>query len=47
MSYRAYDLTKEVLLVNPGNYAAWHFRRKLIDELKLDKAGELEFLNGI
>jgi protein farnesyltransferase/geranylgeranyltransferase type-1 subunit alpha len=47
MSFRAYELTKEVIMMNPGNYTAWFYRRKLIDELKLPLDKEMEFLNSV
>ena len=25
ISYRSYDLTTEVIKINPGNYSAWYF----------------------
>jgi hypothetical protein len=33
--------------MNPGNYTAWYYRRKLIDELKLPLDKEIDFLNSI
>jgi len=33
ISERALLLTQEVIEVSSGNYAAWHYRRKLIDKL--------------
>lgn len=35
ISQRAFDLTTEVIKYNPGNYSAWFYRRRLLDELKL------------
>jgi protein farnesyltransferase/geranylgeranyltransferase type-1 subunit alpha len=35
ISKRAFDLTTEVIDHNSGNYTAWFYRRRLIDELKL------------
>jgi hypothetical protein len=35
ISERAFNLTKEVVQHNAGNYSAWFYRRRLIDELKL------------
>ena len=47
ISKRAFDLTTETIMMNPGNYTAWYFRRKLIDELKLPLADEIEYLNSV
>ena len=35
VSERAYNLTTEVLGLNPGNYTVWHWRRRCLDELGL------------
>jgi len=40
-------LTKEVILINQGCYSAWHFRRKLLFELKKDLGDEIVWLNEI
>lgn len=47
ISKRAFELTTEVIENNPGNYTAWYYRRKLIDELKLPLEEEIKFLNCI
>ena len=47
MSQRAFDLTKEVILINPGNYNAWAYRRKLLDALKMPLEEEFQWLNEI
>ena len=47
ISERAFALTQEVLMLNQGNYTAWHFRRKLLHELKKDVGEEMGWLNGI
>ena len=47
ISMRAYELTKEVIMMNAGNYSAWHYRRLLLDELKLPLKDEIEFLDEI
>lgn len=47
ISKRAFDLTTEVIKCNPGNYSAWFFRRRLIDELKMPLEQEMEYLNEI
>ena len=41
VSKRAYDLTTQVISINPGNYTAWHWRRRCIEELKLSLAEEI------
>ena len=45
ITMRAYNLTEDVIRNNAGNYSAWHYRRLLIDELKIDKETEMKFLN--
>ena len=45
ISKRAFGLTTETILLNPGNYSAWHYRRLLLDELKMPLSEELIFLN--
>lgn len=47
ISERAFELTTETILRNPGNYSAWFFRRRLIDELKLPLAKEMQFITEI
>lgn len=46
-SLRAFDLTTDVILLNPANYTAWYFRKILLKELNLDLKKELEFLSTI
>ena len=47
ISERAFSLTEETITLNQGNYAAWHFRRKLLHELKKDLGAELHYLNMV
>lgn len=47
MSERALALTTETIMLNQGNYTAWHFRRKLLHELGKDLAMEILWLNSI
>jgi hypothetical protein len=47
ISERALDLTRETIMLNQGNYAAWHYRRKLLHELGVDLMDEIIFLNSI
>ena len=47
ISQRAYDLTEEVICMNPGNYSAWHYRRMLLDKLQLPLSYEMDFINEI
>lgn len=47
ISSRALDLSRETILLNQGNYAAWHYRRKLLHELKVDLMTEISWLNSI
>jgi len=46
ISERALLLTQEVIEVSSGNYAAWHYRRKLIDKLQYPLEAEMEWLRG-
>ncbi|XP_027340322.1 protein farnesyltransferase/geranylgeranyltransferase type-1 subunit alpha [Abrus precatorius] len=46
-SPRALSLTSEAIHFNAGNYTVWHFRRLLIDSLKVDLHSELEFIERI
>jgi hypothetical protein len=34
-------------MINAGNYAAWTYRRKLLDEMKLSLEDEFEWLNEV
>lgn len=43
-SSRSLALTAEALHFNSGNYTVWHFRRLVLESLKVDLHGELEFV---
>ncbi|KAL9322964.1 hypothetical protein ACSQ67_011017 [Phaseolus vulgaris] len=43
-SPRALALTAEAIQFNSGNYTVWHFRRLLLESLKVDLQSELEFV---
>lgn len=43
-SPRALALTAEAVQFNSGNYTVWHFRRLLLESLKVDLNDELEFV---
>jgi len=47
ISERAFHLTTETIMESQGNYTAWFYRRKLLDELKKPLEDELKFLNNI
>jgi len=49
ISDRAYALTEEVIKNSQGNYTAWFYRRKCLDELKLPLEDEMRWLqlNGL
>ena len=47
VSQRAFELTTETIMLNQGNYAAWHYRRKLVHELPVDLSKEISWLNSI
>ena len=47
ISQRAYQLTGKVINVAAGNYTAWHYRRVLIDELKISLIEEMDYLRKI
>ena len=47
ISERALALTTETIMLNQGNYTAWHFRRKLLHELGKDLGMEIFWLNSI
>ena len=44
VSERAYSLTTEVIDYSEGNYTAWFYRRKCIDELGLSLEAEMVWL---
>ena len=44
ISQRAFDLTEEVISNSDGNYQAWSYRRKCIEQLNLPLADEMEWL---
>ncbi|KAH1219226.1 Protein farnesyltransferase/geranylgeranyltransferase type-1 subunit alpha [Glycine soja] len=43
-SPRALALTAEAVQFNSGNYTVWHFRRLLLESLKVDLNAELDFV---
>ena len=44
ISQRAFNLTEEVIFHSMGNYTAWHYRRRCLDELKLPLEDEIKWL---
>ncbi|POO03443.1 Protein prenyltransferase, alpha subunit [Trema orientale] len=46
-SPRALGLTSEAILLNPGNYTVWQFRRLVLEALSVDLHGELDFTETI
>ena len=46
ISKRAFDLTEEVIKLNSGNYTAWFYRRKCLDELNLSLEDEMKWLQA-
>ncbi|EOY06938.1 hypothetical protein QUC31_016013 [Theobroma cacao] len=46
-SPRAFRLTRQAIVANPGNYTVWHFRRLLLQTLNVDLYEELDFLQQI
>lgn len=49
VSERAFRLTEEVINTSDGNYTAWFYRRKLIEDLGLPLEDEMKWLqdNGL
>ena len=47
MSERALMITEEAIEINPANYTAWHYRRKVLDALGADLNKEIEYLNRV
>ena len=49
VSERAFRLTEEVIDFSEGNYTAWYYRRKLLEELKMPLEDEMRWLqtNGL
>ncbi|KAH1104841.1 hypothetical protein GYH30_038264 [Glycine max] len=43
-SPRVFALTAEAVQFNSGNYTVWHFRRLLLESLKVDLNAELDFV---
>ncbi|WCJ41380.1 Protein farnesyltransferase/geranylgeranyltransferase type-1 subunit alpha [Euphorbia peplus] len=46
-SPRALQLTHDVILLNPGNYTVWHFRRLVLEALNVDLIEEVDFVERI
>ena len=46
ISARAFALTEEVIGRSQGNYTAWFYRRKCLDELKLPLEDEMKWLQA-
>lgn len=44
VSTRAYKLTGNVIEISGGNYMAWYWRRKCLDNLDISKEEEFEFI---
>ena len=44
VSQRAFKLTEEVINHSDGNYTAWFYRRKCIEELGLSLEDEMKWL---
>ncbi|KAJ2808572.1 CAAX geranylgeranyltransferase alpha subunit [Coemansia guatemalensis] len=47
ISERALTLTGRVIQTNPGHYTAWMYRKRLVEELNADIAGELDWVSDI
>ncbi|CAI0541144.1 unnamed protein product [Linum tenue] len=46
-SPRALQLTHQAILLNPGNYTVWHFRRLILETLSKDLQQELDYVSKI
>ena len=46
VSDRAFRLTQRVIKLNNGNYTAWYYRRKLLEELGLSLEDEMKWLQS-
>jgi len=44
VSDRAFRLTQRVITLSNGNYTAWYYRRKLLEELGLSLEDEMKWL---
>ncbi|KAJ2613684.1 CAAX geranylgeranyltransferase alpha subunit [Coemansia sp. RSA 1365] len=47
ISERALALTGRVIQANPGHYTVWVYRKRLVEELNADIAGELNWVSAI
>ncbi|KAJ1995375.1 CAAX geranylgeranyltransferase alpha subunit [Coemansia spiralis] len=47
VSQRALDLTSRVIVVNPGHYTVWVYRKKLVEELGSNIENELDWVTEI
>ncbi|PIA17041.1 protein prenylyltransferase [Coemansia reversa NRRL 1564] len=47
ISERALELTGRVIQANPGHYTVWVYRKRLVEELNADIAGELNWVSSI
>nr|CAH8821195.1 unnamed protein product [Trichobilharzia regenti]CAH8821199.1 unnamed protein product [Trichobilharzia regenti] len=47
LSERTFSLTSEILLMNPANYTAWEYRRRIIKEISSDLNAELRFVGSL
>lgn len=46
-SERALELTESIIFMNPAHYTIWQYRMNILDSLKSDLHGELEFLERL
>ncbi|CAH8623411.1 unnamed protein product [Heterobilharzia americana] len=46
-SERTFSLTSEILSLNPANYTAWEYRRRIIEEISPDLVAELRLVGGL